>query len=104
MVSWKDYRQRRIAFFTAWIGGFAIFGLTCMLAQYSGRPLILILPVWAAWLISFFVAVSHLQRFRCPRCGEPFLHPFLYGRHRYRFLYPTECMNCGLPTYSDAKA
>jgi hypothetical protein len=102
MSQWQHYRQRRIAFFITWLGGFTVLAFTCMIASFIGHPLALILPVCAVWIISFFVTVIWLQRFRCPRCGQPFLRSFFYSRQPRLFLYPRECSHCALPVYGDA--
>jgi hypothetical protein len=99
---WKDYRQRRAAFFAAWIGGFGMVGLACLIADFF-RPhaLPIILPVSVAWIFFFFITLAWLRAFRCPRCGEVFLPPL--GREPYKFLYSPRCMHCGLPAYDEPK-
>jgi hypothetical protein len=103
-AQWKDYRQRRVAFFVAWIGGFGVLGLACLVASFFRRYSIpIILPVWVAWISFSFITLAWLRAFRCPRCREVFLPPFIGGRDPQKFLYSPRCMHCGLLAYGDPK-
>jgi uncharacterized SAM-binding protein YcdF (DUF218 family) len=105
MPQWKDYRRRRISFFVAWLGGFGLFGFACMVADFwRNAALTIILPVLAAWIISFVVTLGWLRAFRCPRCGGTFLPPFIGVREPHKFLYAPQCVHCGLSAYGALKA
>jgi len=99
-LQWRDYQRRRISFFAAWLGGFALFVFASIVAGFFGHSILIVLPVWITWIVSFFITLSWVQRFRCPRCGKRFLPPMFDGREPQKFLYPKQCIHCGLPKWS----
>jgi hypothetical protein len=102
MISqWKDYRRRLISFFVAWFGGFLFVWVASVTLSAAG--FVIILP-FVAWFVAFCLTALWLQRFPCPRCGKPFLHPVFYGRERHKFLDMRQCIHCGLRSFGDPQA
>jgi hypothetical protein len=83
-AAWRDLRLRR-TLAAALILGFIPASLTlARLVPWGGH-------VRLVWLLSIIPAVLWLMRFRCPRCGEPFLQ-----RGRNRLLLSRACLSCGI--------
>jgi hypothetical protein len=94
-----------IGFFVAGLGGFWLICVVCVILNFwRGAALFVLLLLIALWFVAFCVTALWLQRFPCPRCGKPFLHPFYCGRDRHKFLDMKQCIHCGLPWFGDAKA
>lgn len=48
------------------------------------------------WMVAFFVVGMRLARFRCPRCGKPFMRTWWYHNG-----FTRHCVHCGLPRWED---
>lgn len=88
---WEDYRRRIRWFFVTWFGGFLVSALfATVLTQNLGvawAPAV----VGALWLAVCVSAAFRVQRFRCPRCDNPF-----FKATWYYWPFARSCVHCGL--------
>lgn len=94
---WRDYRSRRLWFFSVWAGGFLVlamlmFGVPVL---FGGSELWNAVQSWIfvigglGWMLGWCVMAIRWKRFPCPRCSKQFSSSIwwpLLGK----------CAHCGL--------
>lgn len=89
--SWAAYRRLRRLFAFSLLGYVPVVGTLAAVVTLLRLPEWLVAIVAIHWMGFFLVRAAWLAAFPCPRCGEPFYHPFAI-----RNLLAPRCPNCGL--------
>ena len=102
---WAEFRRRRARYFIAGAIAFAMLVAGVKFAVRSGSSTPVAISVVAAIVIIAVLGIPYLK-WRCPRCGNPFVSKRLLGL-MYREPFARQCVHCKLPigaSHEDEKA